>query len=41
MENAALSIIQSREDGWQLITYNDTSHLSACHRDRVSLGEAF
>ena len=41
MENAALSIIQSREDGWQLITYNDTSHLSACHRGRIPPGEEF
>jgi probable phosphoglycerate mutase len=41
MENAALSIVQCREDGWQLITYNDTSHLSPCHRDSTSLGEEF
>jgi broad specificity phosphatase PhoE len=41
MENAALSIVQSREDGWQLITYNDTSHLSACHRRRIPPGEEF
>jgi broad specificity phosphatase PhoE len=41
MENAALSIIQPSEDDWQLITYNDTSHLAACHRGRISLGEAF
>jgi probable phosphoglycerate mutase len=41
MENAALSIIQSRKDGWQLITFNDTSHLSACHPDRTSLPEEF
>jgi alpha-ribazole phosphatase len=41
MENGSLSIIQSGEDDWQLITYNDTSHLSACHHDRISLGEVF
>jgi broad specificity phosphatase PhoE len=41
MENAALSIIQSSEDDWQLVTYNDTSHLSACPRDRISPGEEF
>ena len=41
MENAALSIIQPREDGWQLITYNDTSHLSARHRGHLSLREEF
>ena len=41
MENAALSIIQSRKDGWQLITYNDTSHLSACHRGHISPGDEF
>ena len=41
MENTALSIIQSRQDGWQLITYNDTSHLSACHVGRISLGDEF
>jgi broad specificity phosphatase PhoE len=41
MENAALSIIQPREDGWQLITYNDTSHLSASHRGHISLREEF
>jgi alpha-ribazole phosphatase len=41
MENAALSVIQSRVDGWQLITYNDASHLSACPRGRISLREEF
>jgi len=41
LNNAALSIIQSRPYGWQLITFNDTSHLSACHPDRTSLGEEF
>ena len=29
LSNAALSIIQSQPWGWQLITFNDTSHLSA------------
>ena len=41
MENAALNIIQPREDGWQLITYNDTTHLSACQRGHISLREEF
>jgi alpha-ribazole phosphatase len=41
LENAALSIIQPREDGWQLITYNDTSHLSASYRGHISLREEF
>ena len=41
LNNAALSTIQSRPYGWQLITFNDTSHLSACHPDRTSLGEEF
>jgi alpha-ribazole phosphatase len=41
MENAALSIIQSSEGDWKLITYNDTSHLSACPRDPISPGEEF
>ena len=41
MENAALSIVQSREDGWQLITYNDTSHLSASQGGHISLREEF
>jgi broad specificity phosphatase PhoE len=41
LNNAALSIIQARPYGWQLITFNDTSHLSACHPDRTSLGEEF
>jgi alpha-ribazole phosphatase len=39
VSNAALSIIQTQPYGWQLITFNDTSHLSACHPDRTSLGE--
>jgi probable phosphoglycerate mutase len=41
VSNAALSIIQNWPYGWQLITFNDTSHLSACHPDRTSLGEDF
>jgi alpha-ribazole phosphatase len=41
VNNAALSIIQARADGWQLITFNDTSHLSAGHPGRPSLGEEF
>jgi alpha-ribazole phosphatase len=41
VDNAALSIIQAPPDGWQLITFNDTSHLSACHPDRTSRGEEF
>jgi alpha-ribazole phosphatase len=41
VDNAALSIIQARPYGWQLITFNDTSHLSACPPDRTSLGEEF
>jgi broad specificity phosphatase PhoE len=41
VNDAALSIIQSGSYCWQLITFNDTSHLSACHPDRTSLGEDF
>ena len=41
MENAALSIIQARQDGWQLITYNDISHLAASHRGYISLREEY
>jgi alpha-ribazole phosphatase len=41
VSNAALSIIQARPYGWQLITFNDTSHLPACHPGRPSLGEEF
>lgn len=41
LNNAALSIIQARPNGWQLITFNDTSHLSACHSGGTSLGEEF
>jgi alpha-ribazole phosphatase len=39
VNNAAVSIIQPQPYGWQLITFNDTSHLSACLPDRTSLGE--
>jgi broad specificity phosphatase PhoE len=41
LNNAALCIIQPRPDGWQLISFNDTSHLSACHPDSTALGEEF
>jgi len=41
VNNAALNIIQARPDGWQLITFNDTSHLSAHHPGPPSLGEEF
>jgi uncharacterized phosphatase len=41
LDNAALSIIQARPYGWQLIAFNDTSHLSTCRPDRASLGEEF
>jgi probable phosphoglycerate mutase len=41
LNNAALSIIQPRPYGWQLITFNDTSHLSASHLGQAPLGEEF
>jgi probable phosphoglycerate mutase len=41
VDNAALNIIQARAYDWQLVTFNDTSHLSACPPDRASLGEEF
>jgi probable phosphoglycerate mutase len=41
VDNAALSIIRARPYDWQLITFNDTSHLSACLADRLSPGEEF
>jgi broad specificity phosphatase PhoE len=41
LNNAALSIIQAQPFGWQLITFNDTSHLAACHLEQASLGEEF
>ena len=41
LRNAALSIIQPRPDGWQLIVFNDISHLEAGCPDRDSQGEEF
>jgi broad specificity phosphatase PhoE len=41
LNNAALSIIRSRPDGWELITFNHTSHLAASLAERISLGEEF
>jgi broad specificity phosphatase PhoE len=41
MGNAALNIIQPRDDGWQLVTFNDTSHLSGYHPGRASVREEF
>lgn len=41
LNNAALSIIQPRPSGWQLVTYNDTSHLPACHSGHNALSEGF
>jgi probable phosphoglycerate mutase len=41
MDNAALSIIQPRKDGWQLVTFNDTSHLSDSHQALTSGREEF
>jgi len=41
LDNAAMSIIQSRTYGWQLIAFNDTSHLSTCRPDRGSREEEF
>jgi len=41
LHNAALSVIQSRGDGWQLITYNDTSHLAGCPREAAEPAEEF
>jgi len=41
LNNAALSIIRSRPYGWELITFNDTSHLSAFPAERTSLAEMF
>jgi len=39
--NAALSIIRSRPYGWELITFNDTSHLATSIPGRNSLAEEF
>ena len=36
MENAALNIVLPHEDGWQLVTFNDTSHLSVYLPPRAS-----
>ena len=41
LNNTALSIIRSRPYGWELITFNDTSHLSASPAVRTSLAEEF
>jgi len=41
LNNAALSIIQGPSYGWQLITFNDTSHLSASPPGRALPGEEF
>ena len=41
MDNAALSVIQSQPDGWQLITYNDTAHLSRTYRTPSARPEQF
>ena len=41
LNNAALSIIQAQPYGWQLITFNDTSHLSASHPGGTYVGEEF
>jgi broad specificity phosphatase PhoE len=39
--NAALSIIRPRPNGWQLVGFNDTSHLPACLLEGNSLSEGF
>ena len=39
--NAALSTIRSRPHGWELITFNDTSHLSSSSPERTMLAEEF
>ena len=39
LSNAALSIIRSQPNGWQLVSFNDTSHLSAHLLESNSLGE--
>jgi probable phosphoglycerate mutase len=41
MGNAALNIIQSQGEGWQLVTYNDTSHLPDDYADLASLAAGF
>jgi alpha-ribazole phosphatase len=40
MDNTALNIVLPCEDGWQLVTYNDISHLSLCP-PLASLGQEF
>jgi len=41
LNNTALSIIRSRPYGWELVTFNDTYHLSAFPAEPTSLGEEF
>jgi len=41
LHNAALCTIQSRANGWQLITFNDTSHLAACPPGACGHAEEF
>jgi alpha-ribazole phosphatase len=41
LNNAALSIIQAQPYGWQLVTFNDTSHLSARNSHCTSVAEEF
>jgi len=38
MDNAALNIIQSTEQGWRLILLNDTSHLAPIHTEATLNG---
>jgi broad specificity phosphatase PhoE len=41
VENAALNIFQHSEEGWRLVTLNDTSHLSTPHADLTAPGDEF
>ena len=41
MGDCALNIIQPQDNGWQLVTFNDTSHLSGYHPARASGREEF
>ena len=41
LENAAINIIQPWEQAWRLVLFNDTSHLSGGHRERLSMNEDF
>lgn len=41
VENAALNIFQHSEEGWRLVTLNDTSHLSTPHADLTPPEEEF